>query len=265
VDKHIGVMGFFIAEDIGFGPETFLPPEPVAPNWAAIATWPSLEAPIVEAQPNPNRRVTAIVLDDSGSMGTDMAAAKQAVVDALGAMDDEDRVAVVALNAGTVLSFTTVSDARATLPSALHPIFSDGSTPLTGAIEQAKDLLEQEASAARSFGTFRMIVTTDGEADNGEALDATVRSLAAETPIQLTTIGIGIGGGHVLRRSDIGSFVDVADVSALDSYTDPTDFQFLPSERETRQIAHRSVALPATIGQQWPLDNLAMARRWWKA
>lgn len=60
-------------------------------------------------------------------------------------------------------------------------------------------------------------------------------------------------------------FVDVADVRVLDAYADPSEFQFLPSERQTQQIVHRSVAVPAMIGQTWPLDNLAMARRWWKA
>lgn len=69
----------------------------------------------------------------------------------------------------------------------------------------------------RGFGTFRLIVTTDGEANDGEALDAAVEALAAGTPIQLTTIGIGIEGRHVLRRQDLGGFVDVANVGALQS------------------------------------------------
>lgn len=191
------------------------PPDPVAPNWAAISAWPRVDAATVEPQPDPNRRVTAIVLDDSGSMGSDMDAAKQAVIGALDAMAQDDRVAVVALNSGTVLPFASVAQAKFDLPSLLRPIVSDGGTPLTGAIRSAQNLLEVEAASVRGFGTFRLIVTTDGEADNSQALDAEIEALAASTPIQVTTIGIGIEGGHVLRRADLGSFVDVANVTAL--------------------------------------------------
>ncbi|MEL6170833.1 MAG: vWA domain-containing protein [Pseudomonadota bacterium] len=189
--------------------------EAVVPNWSAIAAWPSRDAASVEAQPDPNRRITAIVLDDSGSMGPDIKPAKQAVIDALGAMAETDRVSVVALNYGTVLPFTSVEQARIDLPQALRAIKSDGSTPLTAAIQNAQALLEEEASVVRGFGTFRLIVTTDGVADVPEALDQAVASIAEMTPVQMTTIGIGISGDHVLRRSDLGSFVDVENVDAL--------------------------------------------------
>ncbi len=188
----------------------------VEPNWAAITAWPSVQADIVEAQPNPNRRVTAIVLDDSGSMGTDIGAAKAAVVGALNAMDDADRIAVLGLNAGVILPFASVAESKTNLERLLAPIESDGSTPLTEAIVKAQAMLETEAAAARGFGTFRVIVTTDGQADNDAALESLIEDLAATTPIQVTTIGIGIRGGHVLRREDLGMFVDVANVDALE-------------------------------------------------
>ena len=190
-------------------------PEEVMPNWSSIAAWPNVETPTVEATPDPNRRITAIVLDDSGSMGADIVPAKAAVLEALNAMADHDRVAVVALNHGIVLPFTQVGDAKAALPDALAEIKSDGSTPLTQAVTIARSLLEDEAAAARSFGTYRMIVTTDGQADDGKALEAVVADMAAATPIQLATIGIDIRGRHVLRREDLGSFVDVSNIAAL--------------------------------------------------
>lgn len=218
--KTVGIIlvcgiAFAVTSDWFSGDLTIQTRDPVAPNWAAISAWPTIQSDVVEAQPDPNRRVTAIVLDDSGSMGSDMNDAKLAVVGALDAMADSDRVAVLALNSGTVLPFTTVAEARTTLPPALNPIRSDGSTPLTDAIRNAQGLLEAEAATVRGFGTFRLIVTTDGEADNGAALDSAIEDLAAGTPIQLTTIGIGISGGHVLRREDLGSFVDVDNVAAL--------------------------------------------------
>ncbi|MEM7719847.1 MAG: vWA domain-containing protein [Pseudomonadota bacterium] len=211
-----GVIAFTIFQDNIQSPPEAAERAPVMPNWAAISAWPGIPTDVIEAQPDPNRRVTAIVLDDSGSMGDDIEAAKRAVVGALNAMGADDRVAVLALNAGTILPFTSVTDAQGALSNLLRPIVSDGSTPLTRSIQEAQVLLEAEAATMRSFGTFRLIVTTDGEADDGEALDAAIEALAASTPIQVTTIGIGIDGGHVLRRDDLGSFVDVANVEALE-------------------------------------------------
>lgn len=211
------IIGMFVLFSV-FWPETedsAGSTTPVTPNWAAIAAWPNAQSDQVAAQPDPNRKITAIVLDDSGSMRGDIDAAKQAVVDALGAMSPDDRVAILALNAGIVMPFSTVQDAQEVLPDLLSPIRSDGRTPLTKAVQVAQRLLEAEASTVRGFGSFRLIVTTDGVADNQTALDQTIVSLAASTPIQVTTIGIDISGNHTLRRSDIGSFVDVANVAAL--------------------------------------------------
>lgn len=211
----VGAIGFAIFQEFNQGGAISAAPDPVAPNWAAIAAWPGIQTDAIEAVPNPNRRITAIVLDDSGSMGADIYAAKASVVGALDAMADNDRIAVLALNAGTILDFTSVDDARTRLPDLLDRVLSDGSTPLTASINGAKRLLEAEAANYRAFGTFRLIVTTDGQADDGDALGQAIEDLAETTPIQVTTIGIDISGQHVLRRGDLGSFVDVANVDAL--------------------------------------------------
>ena len=59
--------------------------------------------------------------------------------------------------------------------------------------------------------------------------------------------------------------VDVADITALDAYSDPVEFQQLPSAQAVQQIASRSIAVPNAIGQSWALDNTRMATRWWMA
>jgi Mg-chelatase subunit ChlD len=169
----------------------------------------------VDATPDPGRRYTAIILDDSGSMGRDIEPAKQAVLDALGAMQPTDRVAVIGLNSKLILDFTEVAEARAPLTRALRQVFSDGPTPLTGAVQTARVLLEAEAAQARAFGIYQMIITTDGDADDGASLTEAIEDLARATPIQIATIGIGIGSNHVLRRDDLGRFVDVSDVQGL--------------------------------------------------
>lgn len=234
----VAVIGFAIYQESNEGGAVIVDRDPVVPDWTAIAAWPDREAEQVEVQPNPNRRVTAIVLDDSASMGDDIVPAKAAVVGALDAMDDDDRVAVLALNAGVILPFASVNDARRALPDLLRPINSDGGTPLAQSIRRARGLLEAEAASARAFGTFRLIVTTDGAANDGDALIAVIEDVATATPIQIATIGIDVSNRHVLRRDDIGSFVDVANVGALEealqaAIAENTDFTAITEFGET--------------------------------
>jgi hypothetical protein len=214
----IGIVGFvgwtIFSEQIEEAAES-LNFTPVTPDWTAIESWGNGEGDDVLARPDPNQRITVIVLDDSGSMGNDIDVAKAAVLSALDSMAENDRVAVWALNAGQVLSFSNVEDARAPLSAALKDIHSHGSTPLTFAVEMTAIMLSVEAKRTRGFGTFRLILTTDGMADDEQALNSVITNLAAKTPIQLTTIGIGLSGKHVLRRQDLGGFVDVANVDAL--------------------------------------------------
>ncbi|MEL6644215.1 MAG: vWA domain-containing protein [Pseudomonadota bacterium] len=191
------------------------PVTPVDPNWDAIAAWPPVEADEVEAIPDPSRTYTVIVLDDSGSMGDDIIPAREAVVSALGPMQDDDRVAVVGLNTGLILPFSSVADARTALPPRVATVRSDGGTPLTAAMQASRRALEQEAARTGGFGTYRILVTTDGEASNKDSLQAEIEDIARTTPIQVATIGVGIGGNHILRRPDLASFVAIDNVGEL--------------------------------------------------
>ncbi len=193
----------------------FAPATPVTPNWDTIAAWPPTRDGMVDAIPDPGRNYTAIVLDDSGSMGSDIIAARAAVLSAREAMGPDDRLTVIALNAEEVIPFMTASDAAGILPQRLEAVNSTGSTPLTRAIRASRDALAAEAAVAGGFGTFRILVTTDGAADDNEALEAEIEDIARNTPIQIATIGVGIRGRHVLRRSDLAAFVAIDDVSEL--------------------------------------------------
>lgn len=203
------------SEDSGIDLADMVPPTPVDPNWDAIAAWPPDTATQVDAVPDPNRNFTAIVFDDSGSMGGEIADARTAVVTALESMGDTDRVTVIALNAGEVIPFMSVADARAVLPAKIADVAATGSTPLTKAVSASRAALAQEAAVAGGFGTYRILVTTDGAADRGDELEAEIENIAAVTPIQIATIGVGITGRHVLSRSDLAAFVSINDVSQL--------------------------------------------------
>ncbi|MEO0829806.1 MAG: vWA domain-containing protein [Pseudomonadota bacterium] len=186
----------------------------LAPNWAAIAGWPGQEADSLLA-PDPKRVTTVIVLDDSGSMGSAMEDAKAAVLTAVEQMPDDGRVAVIALNRGRILDAMAVTDARGTLPQLLQPVEPSGGTPLGASMFQAFDILTAEAAQQRGFGTYRVLVTTDGQASDGAALSNAVERILSRTPIEVATIGIGIGKGHPLNMPGHMDYVSVSGVDGL--------------------------------------------------
>lgn len=77
--------------------------------------------------------------------------------------------------------------------------------------------------------------------------------------VELTSIPSESIRAEALRKG----MIDVADIAALDAYSDPVEYQLLPSAQTTQQIARRTIAVPNAIGTTWSLDNTRMATRWW--
>ena len=199
----------------------------LVPNWSAISAWPGATAETgnaeatssflgqVEANPDPAQVTTLILLDDSGSMGGRMGAAKDAVIQAVSQFPPESRVGVVALNAGLVLPVSTAAAAARELPGQLTRIEADGTTPLGARLAEALVILTQEAQKRRGFGVFRILVTTDGAASDGLRMNRAVAEILSTTPIELATIGVGIGEGHALNVPGYTSYVNVNSVGEL--------------------------------------------------
>jgi len=187
------------------------------PDWSAIATWPpgSTEEVDTVAEVDPWQVTTMIVLDDSGSMEGRIDQAKSAITDAVAQFDARSRVGVMALNAGLVAEVVAAGDAALLLPDQLKPIVAAGNTPLGSRLDDAARILENEASERRGFGVFRILVTTDGAASDADRLNRAVSQILSETPIELATIGIGIGEGHALNVPGFTSYVSVNGVDGL--------------------------------------------------
>lgn len=186
------------------------------PDWDAIAAWPQIPEEVAfMAQPDPNITVAVLILDDSGSMGTEMTGAKAALVEALAFFAPTDEVAVMALNAGLILPVSTVAEAQRQLEAALRNVQADGTTPLTEAVVAARDILSETAAMRRGFGTYRIIVTTDGEADDEETLRAAVGQTVTRTPIQIATIATKSLPNHALNAKGFTNFTTIAGVGKL--------------------------------------------------
>lgn len=189
-----------------------------APDWPAISAWPSGSgeaAGSAEANPDPWQVTMLIILDDSGSMGGQMEAAKQAVIEAVSQLDPNSRVGVLGLNAGAILPVSSAAEAARTLPDRLHPLSADGGTPLGARLNEASRILTDEARRRRGFGVFRILVTTDGVASDGAVMNQAVAGILSKTPIELATIGLGIGEGHALNVPGFTSYVSVESVEDL--------------------------------------------------
>lgn len=202
--ERVGIGAFAEAVDMG----------PV--DWSAVSAWPAQDKNVaVEAVPNPRARTTVIVLDDSSSMGSQIDPAKEAIVRSLEFFGPDDRVGLLTLNRGVLLDVTDIETARAEIARILAPVISDGSTPLTEALSQGRAMLEAEGRRARGFGSYRLLVATDGEANEPESLFQEVADTVTRTPIQIFTIGIGIGRRHTLNAPGYVGFVSVKNISGL--------------------------------------------------
>lgn len=188
----------------------------ITPDWQAISNWPPQEA-TEGGDPDPDRLTTVIVLDDSGSMKTMIGQAKAAVVDAVAQLPDTGRLAVIALNKGLVMEPLPVADARQVLAGALDPVQADGTTPLGASLRRALQLLEAEAAGQRGFGSYRVLIATDGKASDGAVLKDVIAKILSSSPVEIATIGIGIGEGHALNIPGFTQYVSVESVENLAS------------------------------------------------
>ena len=189
----------------------------LTPEWEAVAAWPGLEADAAAADPEPGRTTTVLVFDDSGSMSASIADAKEAAIAFVAGLPETTYFGAIGLNAGVLVEPMPVQDALPQLTASLDRLFADGGTPLTGALRQAHEMLRVQAANQRGFGTYQILVTTDGQADDSSRLTDEVVSILKTSPVTIATIGIGIGAGHPLNlggETRYATITNVADLAA---------------------------------------------------
>lgn len=147
-----------------------------------------------------------IVLDASGSMSRTMRgvhkleAAKQAIVEVLRTVPHTTQVGLLVFTstdgqAGWVYPLGPRDDAR--LLKALTPIRAKGGTPLGEYIKRGADRLLEQRENQLGYGTFRLLVVTDGEATDGPLTDRYVPEVIAKG-ILLDVIGVDMAKDHAL-------------------------------------------------------------------
>ena len=191
-----------------------------------------------------------VVLDDSGSMEDNMwtnngrmqriAVAKEALIAVLSKLPSETNVGVLALNtkvdgSNWIFPFGP-ADAR-TLENNIRKIRARGGTPLGEFLKLGADQL-LEARKQQVYGTYRLLVVTDGEANDPNLVDAYLPDIQSRGLIT-DVIGVDMESDHSLatrvsnyRRADDDSALqqaisEVFAETSTDDQDSEADFEML--------------------------------------
>lgn len=179
---------------------------------ASLLSWPSPLEGTEVATGEYTERNLVVVLDDSGSMGSNcgdvvkMSVAKRALQDFVGSLPQTENLGLVALNDSSdrgshvLVPIDHGAANRQAFLDAVGRIRANGNTPLGRAIEDAEQMLEDRGRRQLGYGEYRLVVVTDGEATDGDRMKQAVDRLLTQTPVRIFTIGFCIDEGHALNR-----------------------------------------------------------------
>ena len=163
-----------------------------------------------------------IIFDDSGSMSDPDADGKRKIDTAKNAVVEWSKSVPAGANVGLV-SFrngiwplqplTPVSQEQ--LISAVRDIYNSGSTPLSAAFGESFRMLTRQGLQQLGYGEYTLVVITDGEADSSKRLNRWVKFVLNNSPIQIYTIGFGIGTDHTLNQPGLTQYKPAENLAEL--------------------------------------------------
>lgn len=145
-----------------------------------------------------------LVIDGSGSMqGSKMEGAKAAVREALSKVPDDLNIGLYVFDwNGASERVPLGPDAKQQVLEAVDAISADRGTPLGPSIAAGTAALKAQREKQHGYGTYRLIVVTDGEADDQYALKNAVAEAAA-SKISIYTIGVEMRSDHSLKADSV--------------------------------------------------------------
>jgi hypothetical protein len=186
----------------------------------ALLTWAGLEP--VRAEENQDNVV--IVLDASGSMNetlagtktTKMAAAKSALKAVLRQVPASTRIGLLVFSAKNLTDdwvYPLGPRRDEELLRAVERPLPRGDTPLGRYLKMGADRLLEERARQFGYGTYRLLVVTDGEAQDRELVDRYTPEIVARG-ITVDVIGVGMSRDHTLATK-VHSYRRANDPAAL--------------------------------------------------
>lgn len=171
------------------------------------APWPPADGPPPqELDPERTRDNVMLVLDMSGSMdqrrcagrfASKAEAARAAFAGWLAGVPDDTNVGLAVFQDSRTRIAVPPGRGegnRQALIRAVNATRPNGETPLSTAVEMGRSALERQARLQQGYGTYRLVVITDGMHSRGyDPTDAVTRILAnRHNPIEIHTIGFCI-------------------------------------------------------------------------
>ena len=214
-------------------------------------------------------QIVVVVLDDSGSMGdrmrsnpgtTKMAAAKTALVQILQQLPEDAQVGVILLN-GTVNNDSWVVPLgpvdQASMSATMASLQASGGTPLGAFMKSGADALLAKRDKER-YGTYRLLIVTDGEANDGNLVDQYLPNILARG-LSVDVIGVDMAENHSLatRVNTYRSADDPASLTraisevfaeSVDNNADTAESDFEIIQALPDEVAATVLSLLATVG-----------------
>lgn len=182
---------------------------------AGFHSWPEGQAQTADLE-SVGRDNLVIVVDRSGSMdGGACQSANNKSEETISALKQfipliPDDVAVGYVDFGSSVEVTVplgTNNVPALLAAAEAHRADMGGTDLTDAVMTAFHMLSDQALVQNSTGTYRMVIITDGAADDNRTLRNAL-NLVNTTPVEVMTAGFCIGGNHALNQPEDTVYVE---------------------------------------------------------
>jgi Mg-chelatase subunit ChlD len=196
---------------------------------SAKTVWPfDFEKEIVgEVQPETvaDKMITrnfVIVFDDSGSMADPDAdgnrkidTAKKAVVEWSKSIPTGANVGLVSFKNEVWSLQPLTPGSKERLISTVLDIAQGGKTPLSAAFQKSFLMLTKQGLQQLGYGEYTIVVITDGQANSPVQLNKWVHFVLNNSPIQIYTIGFGIGTDHTLNQPGLTQYKPAENLAEL--------------------------------------------------
>ncbi len=177
--------------------------------------------PVTDADKMTTRNFV-VIFDDSGSMDNKdadgnrkISTAKNAVVEWSKSVPNGANVGLVSFHNGVWPLQNLDPTSKEQLISTVRDIKHGGGTPLSAAFETSFLMLTKQGLRQLGYGEYTLVVITDGQADNDSQLNRWVRFVLNNSPIQIYTIGFGIGTAHTLNQPGLTQYRPAENLAEL--------------------------------------------------
>ena len=163
-----------------------------------------------------------VIFDDSGSMDNKdsdgnrkIDTAKNAVVEWSQSVPNGANVGLVSFHSGVWPLQTLNPGSKQELISTVRNIKHGGGTPLSEAFKISFLMLTKQSLQQLGYGEYTMVVITDGKADDASLLKRWVHFVLGSSPVQIYTIGFGIGTDHTLNQPGMTQYKPAENLAEL--------------------------------------------------